>query len=145
MWNSSNGIGQAGYGGMLGGSSSHMPQSGNYSNLHSHDRLVRALCGIRSNTNLLCSITIYIKLKSCSSTEVPMFSFSHRATRHTRCRPQTSTLACHPCPASTAAVPAPHPSSPHLTLHLSTPQREWWVRCSVHVTFLVCFTFLNHS
>uniref|UniRef100_A0A671L1I2 Transcription factor 12-like n=1 Tax=Sinocyclocheilus anshuiensis TaxID=1608454 RepID=A0A671L1I2_9TELE len=28
-----------GYGGMLGGSSSHMPQSGNYSNLHSHDRL----------------------------------------------------------------------------------------------------------
>ncbi|XP_030269340.1 transcription factor 12 isoform X10 [Sparus aurata] len=38
-WNSSNGISQPGYGGMLGGSSSHMPQSGNYSNLHSHDRL----------------------------------------------------------------------------------------------------------
>lgn len=48
---------------MLGGSSSHMPQSGNYSNLHSHDRLVRMLCGIRSNTNLLCCITIYRKLK----------------------------------------------------------------------------------
>uniref|UniRef100_A0A8C2CCA1 Transcription factor 12 n=1 Tax=Cyprinus carpio TaxID=7962 RepID=A0A8C2CCA1_CYPCA len=28
-----------GYGGMVGGSSSHMPQSGNYSNLHSHDSL----------------------------------------------------------------------------------------------------------
>ncbi|XP_030650311.1 transcription factor 12 isoform X2 [Chanos chanos] len=38
-WNSSNGISQPGYGGMLGGSSSHMSQSGNYSNLHSHDRL----------------------------------------------------------------------------------------------------------
>ncbi|XP_057215614.1 transcription factor 12 isoform X7 [Triplophysa rosa] len=38
-WNSSNGISQPGYGGMLGGSSSHMPQSGNYTNLHSHDRM----------------------------------------------------------------------------------------------------------
>uniref|UniRef100_A0A673ID68 Transcription factor 12-like n=1 Tax=Sinocyclocheilus rhinocerous TaxID=307959 RepID=A0A673ID68_9TELE len=39
QWNSSSGISQPGYGAMLGGSSSHMPQSGNYSNLHSHDRL----------------------------------------------------------------------------------------------------------
>ncbi|XP_041844683.1 transcription factor 12 isoform X7 [Melanotaenia boesemani] len=38
-WNSSSGIGQPGYGGMLAGSSSHMPQSGNYSSLHSHERL----------------------------------------------------------------------------------------------------------
>ncbi|XP_034415725.1 transcription factor 12 isoform X1 [Cyclopterus lumpus] len=38
-WNSSNGISQPGYGGMLHGSSSHMPQSGSYSSLHSHDRL----------------------------------------------------------------------------------------------------------
>ncbi|XP_041802226.1 transcription factor 12 isoform X2 [Chelmon rostratus] len=38
-WNSSNGISQPAYGGMLAGSSSHMPQSGNYSTLHSHDRL----------------------------------------------------------------------------------------------------------
>ncbi|XP_041639155.1 transcription factor 12 [Cheilinus undulatus] len=38
-WNSSNGISQPGYGGMLAGSSSHMPQSGNYSSLHAHDRL----------------------------------------------------------------------------------------------------------
>ncbi|KAI5626314.1 transcription factor 12 isoform X3, partial [Silurus asotus] len=37
-WNSSNGISQPAYGGILGGSSSHMPQSGNYS-LHSHERL----------------------------------------------------------------------------------------------------------
>ncbi|CAG5855675.1 unnamed protein product [Menidia menidia] len=38
-WNSSSGISQPGYGGMLAGSSSHMPQSGSYSSLHSHDRL----------------------------------------------------------------------------------------------------------
>ncbi|KAM7014663.1 transcription factor 12 isoform 3-T4 [Tautogolabrus adspersus] len=38
-WNSSNGISQPGYGGMLAGSSSHMPQSGNYSSLQAHDRL----------------------------------------------------------------------------------------------------------
>ncbi|XP_078800637.1 transcription factor 12 isoform X15 [Oryzias latipes] len=39
-WNSSGGIGQPGYGGMLPGSTSHMPQPGNYSTLHSHDRLI---------------------------------------------------------------------------------------------------------
>ncbi|XP_049573331.1 transcription factor 12 isoform X2 [Syngnathus scovelli] len=39
LWNAANGISQPGYGGMLPGSSSHMPQSGNYSSLHSHDRL----------------------------------------------------------------------------------------------------------
>ncbi|XP_034431930.1 transcription factor 12 isoform X4 [Hippoglossus hippoglossus] len=38
-WNSPNGISQSGYGGMLAGSSSHMPQSGNFTSLHSHDRL----------------------------------------------------------------------------------------------------------
>uniref|UniRef100_A0A3P9HBE2 Transcription factor 12 n=1 Tax=Oryzias latipes TaxID=8090 RepID=A0A3P9HBE2_ORYLA len=38
-WNSSGGISQPGYGGMLPGSTSHMPQPGNYSTLHSHDRL----------------------------------------------------------------------------------------------------------
>ncbi|XP_048828728.1 transcription factor 12-like isoform X4 [Brienomyrus brachyistius] len=38
-WNSTNGISQPGYGGMLGGPSSHMSPSGNYGNLHSHERL----------------------------------------------------------------------------------------------------------
>ncbi|XP_031442677.1 transcription factor 12 isoform X2 [Clupea harengus] len=38
-WSSSNGISQPGYGAMMGGTSTHMPQSGNYTNLHSHDRL----------------------------------------------------------------------------------------------------------
>ncbi|XP_076139245.1 transcription factor 12-like, partial [Alosa pseudoharengus] len=38
-WSSSNGISQPGYGTMMGGASSHMSQSGNYSNMHSHDRL----------------------------------------------------------------------------------------------------------
>ncbi|KAM8974052.1 transcription factor 12 isoform 2-T2 [Pelodytes ibericus] len=37
LWNSSNGISQPGYSGMLGSSSSHMPQSSNYGSLH--DRL----------------------------------------------------------------------------------------------------------
>ncbi|XP_072258439.1 transcription factor 12 isoform X9 [Pyxicephalus adspersus] len=37
LWNSSNGIGQPGYGGMMGSSSSHMSQSNNYGSLH--DRL----------------------------------------------------------------------------------------------------------
>ncbi|KAM9270420.1 transcription factor 12 isoform 5-T7 [Cariama cristata] len=39
LWSSSNGMSQPGYGGMLGGSSSHMSQSGSYSSLHTHDRL----------------------------------------------------------------------------------------------------------
>ncbi|XP_028811913.1 transcription factor 12 isoform X5 [Denticeps clupeoides] len=38
-WNSSNGISQSGYGGIMGGASSHMTQSGSYSNVHSHERL----------------------------------------------------------------------------------------------------------
>lgn len=42
-WNPSSGISQPGYGGMLPGSSSHMAQSGNYSSLHAHDRLVSNL------------------------------------------------------------------------------------------------------
>ncbi|XP_032906461.1 transcription factor 12 isoform X12 [Amblyraja radiata] len=39
LWNSSNGIHQPGYGGMLG-NSSHVSQSTNYNNLHTHDRLI---------------------------------------------------------------------------------------------------------
>ncbi|PKK25375.1 transcription factor 12 isoform X2 [Columba livia] len=39
LWSSSNGMSQPGYGGMLGGSSSHMSQSGSYGSLHAHDRL----------------------------------------------------------------------------------------------------------
>lgn len=56
-WNSSNGISQPGYGGMLAGSSSHMPQSGNYSNLHSHDRLVSVSPG---NPQIKISVTNYV-------------------------------------------------------------------------------------
>ncbi|XP_071297712.1 transcription factor 12 isoform X7 [Agelaius tricolor] len=40
LWSSSNGMSQPGYGGMLGGSSSHMSQSGSYGSLHTHDRLI---------------------------------------------------------------------------------------------------------
>ncbi|OXB60144.1 hypothetical protein ASZ78_013019 [Callipepla squamata] len=39
LWSSTNGMSQPGYGGILGGSSSHMSQSGSYGSLHAHDRL----------------------------------------------------------------------------------------------------------
>ncbi|KAL1007273.1 hypothetical protein UPYG_G00084380 [Umbra pygmaea] len=39
LWNSSNGISQSSYGGMVGGASSQMPHSGNYNNMHAHERL----------------------------------------------------------------------------------------------------------
>ncbi|NXL57103.1 HTF4 factor, partial [Chordeiles acutipennis] len=39
LWSSSNGMSQPSYGGMLGGSSSHMSQSSSYGSLHTHDRL----------------------------------------------------------------------------------------------------------
>ncbi|XP_078386451.1 transcription factor 12 isoform X10 [Cetorhinus maximus] len=40
LWNSSNGMHQSSYGGMLGSSSSHVSQSSSYSSLHTHDRLI---------------------------------------------------------------------------------------------------------
>ncbi|NXD58696.1 ITF2 factor, partial [Corvus moneduloides] len=40
-WSSSSGMNQAGYGGMLGGSS-HLGQAGSYCSLHPHERLVRS-------------------------------------------------------------------------------------------------------
>ncbi|XP_030044842.1 transcription factor 12 isoform X3 [Microcaecilia unicolor] len=39
LWNSSNGMSQPGYGGLLGSSSSHISQSSSYGSLHTHDRL----------------------------------------------------------------------------------------------------------
>ncbi|XP_060709111.1 transcription factor 12 isoform X3 [Hemiscyllium ocellatum] len=40
LWNSTNGMHQPSYGGMLGSSSSHVSQSSSYSSLHTHDRLI---------------------------------------------------------------------------------------------------------
>ncbi|XP_042198585.1 transcription factor E2-alpha isoform X1 [Callorhinchus milii] len=39
VWNSSGGMGQAGYAALIGNSSSHLSQPGPYSNLHPHERL----------------------------------------------------------------------------------------------------------
>uniref|UniRef100_UPI00398EA96B transcription factor E2-alpha-like isoform X2 n=1 Tax=Pristiophorus japonicus TaxID=55135 RepID=UPI00398EA96B len=39
VWNSSSGMGQPGYGALMGNSSSHLSQSGGYTNLHPHERL----------------------------------------------------------------------------------------------------------
>ncbi|XP_069784784.1 transcription factor 12-like isoform X10 [Narcine bancroftii] len=39
VWNSSSGMGQSGYGGLMGNTTSHLSQAGGYSNLHSQERL----------------------------------------------------------------------------------------------------------
>ncbi|XP_067872460.1 transcription factor 4-like isoform X5 [Heterodontus francisci] len=39
VWNSSSAMGQPGYGGLMANSSSHLSQSGGYTNLHPHERL----------------------------------------------------------------------------------------------------------
>lgn len=51
---------------MLGGSSSHMPQSGNYSSLHSHDRLVRIshFSTLLLTLYKLCKVHLQIKVKA---------------------------------------------------------------------------------
>lgn len=63
-WSSSSGINQPGYGGMLAGSSSHMPQSGNYSSLHSHERLVscsvQVMFGWNAHSEIHCVVSAHI-------------------------------------------------------------------------------------
>nr|XP_055066399.1 transcription factor 12 isoform X5 [Misgurnus anguillicaudatus] len=76
MWNSSNGISQPGYGGMLGGSSSHMPQSGNYSNLHSHDRLNYPPHSV-SPTDINASLPPMSSFHRSSASTSPFVTASH--------------------------------------------------------------------
>ncbi|XP_067293510.1 transcription factor 12 isoform X7 [Pseudorasbora parva] len=75
-WNSSNGISQPGYGGMLGGSSSHMPQSGNYSNLHSHDRLNYPPHSV-SPTDINASLPPMSSFHRSSASTSPFVTASH--------------------------------------------------------------------
>ncbi|XP_039510299.1 transcription factor 12 isoform X4 [Pimephales promelas] len=75
-WNSSNGISQPGYGGMLGGSSSHMPQSGNYSNLHSHDRLNYPPHSV-SPTDINASLPPMSSFHRSSASSSPFVTASH--------------------------------------------------------------------
>lgn len=73
-------------------------------------------------------ITSQFSLHNCSTCVFVCVRVFYRTTPHTLCPQRTSMPACRPCPASTAALLAAHPSSPHPTLHPSTPQRELWVR-----------------
>ncbi|XP_051508588.1 transcription factor 12 isoform X2 [Myxocyprinus asiaticus] len=75
-WNASNGISQPGYGGMLGGSSSHMPQSGNYSNLHSHDRLNYPPHSV-SPTDINASLPPMSSFHRSSASTSPFVTASH--------------------------------------------------------------------
>ncbi|XP_073762498.1 transcription factor 12 isoform X13 [Danio rerio] len=76
QWNLSNGISQPGYGGMLGGSSSHMPQSGNYSNLHSHDRLNYPPHSV-SPTDINASLPPMSSFHRSSASTSPFVTASH--------------------------------------------------------------------
>ncbi|XP_019742353.1 transcription factor 12 isoform X1 [Hippocampus comes] len=74
-WNSTNGISQPGYGGMLPGSSSHMPQSGNYSSLHSHDRLTYPAHSASPDIN--ASLPPMSSFHRSSTTTSPFVSATH--------------------------------------------------------------------
>ncbi|XP_061820082.1 transcription factor 12 isoform X6 [Nerophis lumbriciformis] len=77
-WNSTNGISQPGYGGMLTGSSSHMPQSGNYSSLHSHDRLNYPAHSISPDVN--ASLPPMSSFHRSNTTTSPFVSATHTPT-----------------------------------------------------------------
>ncbi|XP_070761442.1 transcription factor 12 [Enoplosus armatus] len=79
-WNSSNGISQPGYGGMLAGSSSHMPQSGNYTSLHSHDRLNYPAHSVSPDINAsLPPMSSFHR----SNTSTPFVSAAHTSSANT--------------------------------------------------------------
>uniref|UniRef100_A0A673KLW4 Transcription factor 12-like n=1 Tax=Sinocyclocheilus rhinocerous TaxID=307959 RepID=A0A673KLW4_9TELE len=90
LWNSSSGISQPGYGGMLGGSSSHMPQSGNYSNLHSHDRLNYPPHSV-SPTDINASLPPMSSFHRSSASTSPFVAASHTP-------PCTRASQTHPTP-----------------------------------------------
>ncbi|XP_061883655.1 transcription factor 12 isoform X4 [Entelurus aequoreus] len=77
-WNSTNGISQPGYGGMLTGSSSHMPQSGNYSSLHSHDRLNYPAHSVSPDVN--ASLPPMSSFHRSNTTTSPFVSETHTPT-----------------------------------------------------------------
>ncbi|NXD65119.1 HTF4 factor, partial [Eolophus roseicapillus] len=76
LWSSSNGMSQPGYGGMLGGSSSHMSQSGSYGSLHTHDRL-SYLFFFFSPTDINASLPFFFFFHRGSTSSSPYFFFFH--------------------------------------------------------------------
>ncbi|XP_064169218.1 transcription factor 12-like isoform X2 [Anguilla rostrata] len=75
-WSSSNGISQPGYGGILGGSSSHMSQPGNYGNMHSHDRLTYPAHSV-SPTDINPSLPPMSSFHRNNASTSPFVSASH--------------------------------------------------------------------
>lgn len=86
LWSSSNGMSQPGYGGMLGGSSSHMSQSGSYGSLHAHDRLVRCAAQVNvfvlgygdltdKNSFLVCCLCVSVKNPVVRSQKLTVLDF----------------------------------------------------------------------
>ncbi|XP_053897471.1 transcription factor 12 isoform X3 [Malaclemys terrapin pileata] len=76
LWNSSNGMSQPGYGGMLGSSSSHMSQSSSYGSLHTHDRLSYPPHAV-SPTDLNASLPPMSSFHRGSASSSPYVAASH--------------------------------------------------------------------
>ncbi|KAM9125593.1 transcription factor 12 isoform 11-T15 [Pangshura tecta] len=76
LWNSSNGMSQPGYGGMLGSSSSHMSQSSSYGSLHTHDRLSYPPHSV-SPTDINASLPPMSSFHRSSASSSPYVAASH--------------------------------------------------------------------
>ncbi|XP_038606581.1 transcription factor 12 isoform X3 [Tachyglossus aculeatus] len=76
LWSSSNGMSQPGYSGMLGNSTSHMPQSGSYGSLHTHDRLSYPPHSV-SPTDINASLPPMSTFHRGSSSSSPYVAVSH--------------------------------------------------------------------
>ncbi|XP_023957616.1 transcription factor 12 isoform X8 [Chrysemys picta bellii] len=76
LWNSSNGMSQPGYGGMLGSSSSHMSQSSSYGSLHTHDRLSYPAHAV-SPTDINASLPPMSSFHRSSASSSPYVAASH--------------------------------------------------------------------
>ncbi|XP_074925707.1 transcription factor 12 isoform X7 [Chelonoidis abingdonii] len=76
LWNSSNGMSQPGYGGVLGSSSSHMSQSSSYGSLHTHDRLSYPPHSV-SPTDINASLPPMSSFHRSSASSSPYVAASH--------------------------------------------------------------------
>ncbi|XP_050823908.1 transcription factor 12 isoform X12 [Gopherus flavomarginatus] len=76
LWNSSNGMSQPGYGGVLGSSSSHMSQSSSYGSLHTHDRLNYPPHSV-SPTDINASLPPMSSFHRSSASSSPYVAASH--------------------------------------------------------------------
>uniref|UniRef100_A0A8C2C9T1 Transcription factor 12 n=1 Tax=Cyprinus carpio TaxID=7962 RepID=A0A8C2C9T1_CYPCA len=131
LWNSSSGISQPGYGGMVGGSSSHMPQSGNYSNLHSHDSLNYPPHSV-SPTDINASLPPMSSFHRGSTSTSPFVTASHTPPVNTRASSQTDLSFSH----SHLQIYSPDhtsssfPSNPSTPVGSPSPLTAQWPRAT---------------